>query len=243
MARVVYGPLVSSVKGSIGGITFQGNPSGSIIRNRPRPTKVSTNRQTASHASLQNLLYLWQQLTQSERDEWNVYATAWTKENKFGQAKVLTGLNWFTSVNYYKLLVDSSTFTSPPAHVLPQAPPSFGLVLSDSAIKINFLEAHLYPENPVAVWASFPTRKNTLSINQVRRLVTILTAQPADPLDITALWKIATGINWDPANNFPNANIYVCLESMSATSFITSSLLCTKQNSTSAESDTLIYYL
>jgi len=133
-------------------------------------------------------------------------------------------------------------YTVPPAHVLPQSPPSFGLILTDSTISINFTEAHIFSENPVAVWTSLPTRKNTLSINQIRKLVTVFELDPGDPVDITAEWEAATGLAWTPNLTFPNANIYVCLESMSASSYITSPLLCTNQFTPSEEEVTMPYY-
>lgn len=242
MARVLFGPLVTAVKGSIGGVTFQNNPSGSIIRSRPHVSKASTIKQMASHSELANLLYLWQQITQDERDEWNSFAATWTKENKFGESKTLTGLNWFTSLNWWRLHLSLATYDSPPAHVLPQAPPAFALILTDSTISINFLEAHAFPENPVAVWTSLPTKKNTTSINQIRKLVMVIEAAPSDPLNITAEWEAATGLDWTPNVTFPDANIFVCLESMSASSYITSSMLCTKNSTPSEEEETIYYY-
>lgn len=243
MARILYGPLVTSVKGSISGVTFQGNPSGSIIRSRPHLSRVSTNKQTASHASLNNLIYLWGTITQPQRDSWNEYAAVWTKINKFGQSKTLTGLNWFTSLNYWRLLLGYPFFSVPPGHNTPQSPPSFTLIILPESISINFTEAHNFDENPVIVWTSLPTRKNTLSINQVRKLVTVIDTPPADPLDITLLWEAATDLVWSPVLTFPTANIFVCLESVSLSSCITSPMLCTKNQTPSPEDETFYYYL
>lgn len=243
MARIIYGPLVTAVKGSISGITFQANPSGSIIRSRPRTTKVSTTKQTQSHSKLSRLLFEWQAITQTQRDLWNEYAAAWTKTNKFGQTKILTGLNWFTSVNWWRLYLDTSILANPPAHDLPDAPPSFALILSDTDIYLNFLDSFDYSINALAVWMSIPTKKNTLSINQIRKLVTVFQATPLDPINITSQWETATGLVWAPANNFPNANIYVCLESIRKSSGITSSLLCTKNSTPTEETETMYFYL
>ena len=242
MARITYGPLVTAIKGSIGGVTFQNNTSGTIIRSRPRPTRVSTTKQTIAHAALQQLLYEWQNITQSQRDEWNEYASVWTKENKFGESKTLTGQNWFTSVNWWRNELDETILAGPPAHTLPQAAPSFAMILSNSDVKINFLSAHDYVNNPVAVWSSLPTKKNTLSINQIRKLVYVFRTTPADPYNLTALWEAAIGLDWDPSNNFPDANIFFCLESIRESSGITSSMLCTKNETPSADEDSMYYY-
>lgn len=242
MARILFGPLVTAIKGSIGGVTFQGNPSGSIIRSRAHLSHVSTNKQTASHADLQKWLYEFQNLTQDQRDQWNTYASVWTKTNKFGEVKRLTGENWFISVNKHNYIIGQALKTVPPDHIIPSAPPSFEIIATASSLSIDFTSAHDFVNNPVMIWASIPTKKNTLSINQIRKYITVLTDAPADPLDITALWESATGLTWDPSNNFPLANIFVCLECISKASGITSPMLCSKSSGITEEEETYIYY-
>jgi hypothetical protein len=239
MARIVFAPLVSEIKGSIGGVTFQGNPSGSIIRLRPHLSRASTTKQSAAHSSLSNLLYQWQNITSVQRDDWNTFAALWVKTNKFGQDKTLTGLNWFTSVNWWRLNIDQPLLSSPPAHTLPAAPPAFEVLITAAQLRIDFTAAHNFVTSPIAIWSSLPTKKSTLSINQIRKLVTIVNAAPADPLDITSLWETATGIDWSPSVVFPGANIFVCLESVSQSSGITSAMLCSSKY---IESDTSTFY-
>lgn len=241
MARVIYGPLVSSVKGSVGGTTFQSNASGEIIRKRPQVHKASTTKQTQAHARLQTLLSQWQTLTQAQRDAWYIYARTWPKVNKFGQSKNLTALNWFTSLNWWRTYLGSSIFTLPPVHTTPPAPPAFEMIFSDTAIKILFTEPYVFTENNIAIWCSLPTRRNTLTLNQIRKLIYVITAAPASPLDITTYWEAATGISWAPATLFPEANIFTCCESVSVTSCITSSFLCAI-NQTPAGDDGEFYY-
>ena len=242
MARVLFGSLVTAVKGSIGGVTFQNNPSGSIIRSRPHLSRVSTVKQTAAHVKLENQLYDWQVLEQGERDMWNEYASVWVKENKFGESKTLTGLNWFISVNFWQNLVDHDKHLVPPDHTLPPAPPSFSMIMSDSDIKILALESFDYDNNSLILWTSLPTKRNTLSINQIRKYVMQIESLPDTPVSIKNHWKAATGLNWNPSVNFPSANIFICIQSISKDSNITSSMLCTKNNTPSATDDSIYYY-
>lgn len=242
MARIVY--ILGELKGSIGDLTFQQNSSGKIVRLRPRKNRSSTTSQQRSHLLQNNLLQGWQLLTLVQKNSWNAYAGVWLKTNKFGQDKKLTGQNWFTSLNYYRGLLSLSLFTLPPAHDLPTAPPSFEIVLSDSSISIEFTSSHNYIDSPVIVWVTIPSRKNTNSINQIRKFAIILDTDPGTTLDITTEWETATGINWTPTITFPNANIFVCLESVKASSGITSSMICKKENTADNlnEEETLIYY-
>jgi len=240
MARIVY--TIGEIFGSIGGLTFQRNRSGKIVRMRPTVGKKSTSKQQSAHLTHNNLLRGWQLLTNAEKDLWNTYALTWVKVNKFGQDKSLTGQNWYESLNYFRTLLSLSLFTSPPAHDLPTSPPTFEILLSDSSIEINFTSAHDYADSPVIVWVTVPTRKISNSINQIRKYALIIDSAPADPLDITSEWETATGIPWSPLVAFPNANIFVCLESVKASSGITSPMICQKANTEEETESTNFYY-
>lgn len=243
MARVLFGGGVTAVRGSIGGLTFQGNTSGNIIRSRPHTSKASTIRQTVAHAALSALLYEWQQISTSQRDNWNTYAATWTKINKFGQTKKLTGANWFTSSNFMRTQMGLSILADAPAHTLPQAPPEFFMSYAGGILYFNAISSFYFPENAIILWTSLPTRTNTLSINQIRKQVTIWTSDPGFPVDITSLWEAATGITWDPDNSFPGANVFFCAQSVSKASGITSALLCTVNQNVVPADDEMLYFI
>ena len=241
MARITY--TLGELVGSIGDLTFQRNNAGTIIRLRPKQKKSSTSKQTTAHIKHIQWLYEWQQLTQEERDLWNTYSATWTKVNKFGQTKTLTGQNWFESANYYRADLGESILTAPPVHDLPQAPPDYDINITADTISLTFNEAHDYVVSPVIVWVSAPTKRNTSSLNQTRRIALIIQAAPANPLDITSEWEAATGMTWDPENIFPTSNIFVFLQSIRRSAGIGSTLLTKNTNTieiTSSESS--IYY-
>src|SRR3972149_7623759 len=117
MARITF--TLGTIKGSIGGLTFQGNTSGSIIRQRPAPRKSSTLKQQASHANFLFLLKAWQDIAQDDRDLWNTYASLHEKINKTGESKLLTGMNWFISVNSQQYSQTATLIETPADYVLP----------------------------------------------------------------------------------------------------------------------------
>ena len=237
MARITY--TLGELMGSVGGLTFQRNSAGAIVRQRPIPSKQTTTRQSISHAAHIKWLFEWQKLTQSQRDAWNVYADTFTKINKFGQVKFITGQNWFETSNYYMEVIGEAIMTSPPIHTLPENPQTFNLVLSASQIQLNFTEAHDCTGNPILIWVSAPTKRNTPTVNQIRRLAQITEDCPIGLFDITAVWENAIGLPWTPATLFPNANIFVCLQSLRRSSGITSALLCAKQNTAATAIDNI----
>jgi hypothetical protein len=241
MARIVY--TIGEIFGSIGGLTFQRNHSGKIVRFRPTVGKKSTSKQQRAHLIHNDLLRGWMLLTNAQKDLWNTYASTWVKVNKFGQDKTLTGANWYESLNYFREILSLSYFTVPPAHDLPTSPPTFEILLASDSVKINFTSAHDYVDSPVIVWVTLPTRKISNSVNQIRKYALVISAAPSDPLDITTEWETATGLDWNPTANFPNANIFVCLESVKASSGITSPMICGKKSTSEiTEDETMIYY-
>lgn len=242
MARIVY--TLGELMGSVGGLTFQRNRSGKIVRQRPTVGKKNTTKQQRSHQLHANALRGWQLLTNEQRSNWNTYALTWTKENKFGQTKTLTGANWYESVNFWRNLLSLALLTNPPAHDLPERTPTFEILLSDTSVVISFTSAHDYVTSPVIVYTTNPTSKSTNSINQIRKYVTIIDADPGATLNITALWETATGLEWNPLINFPSANIFVCLESVRASSGITSAMSCGKENTNTiiTEEESILYY-
>ena len=244
MGRIVY--TIGEIKGSVGGVTFQNNSSGHIIRQRPTVKKTSTIRQQLAHSKHQAMLYAWSQLTNGQKDDWNLFAETYTKENKFGETKKLTGANWFTSTNFQRLLMGLTLLTSPPPHDLPAAAPEFTINLYDNDITLTITGPIDYDVSDLIVWCSMPTNRVKPTINNIRKYCTIKKTGTAGTFSIKAEWENATGLLWQPLDYFPNANIFVCLETVRITSGITSPLLCAKTNTStitpSVVEDTALYY-
>jgi hypothetical protein len=235
MARIVY--TLGELKGSVGGLTFQNNKSGHIVRQRPQVKKSSTFKQQRAHASHAGLLEQWQSLTSGQKDAWNTFATTYPKTNKFGEDKTLTGSNFFLSCNYMRLAISQSLLSDPPEHLLPGEPPTFNILLEQNKIEVERTGAINYTNDALIYWISLPTRRQTTSINQIRKWVAIVGSEPGNPYDLTDAWEEATGLVWNPTVNFPNSNIFVCVQTVRKASGITSALLCSKAST----SDIFIY--
>jgi len=230
MARIIYGPLVTEIMGSIQGVTFQKNSSGSIIRSKPTLAHSSTIRQQESHMRHINALHSWQGLSNEQKDLWNTYASTYTKINKFGQTKKLTGQNWYEAQNYWIKYFNVGQVDEPLPHILPQAPWNFELFLTETKIFLNPLSDFNYGDNSILMFGSLPTFRSTTSINQIRKFCGLLNPPFDIPIDITSRWEAGTGLTWANASKYGNANIYICLQSISNGGLITSAYLCSKGN-------------
>lgn len=241
MARIVY--TLGELKGSVGGLTFQQNSSGQIVRQRPQVSRTSTIKQQQAHQNHIGLLQRYQALSNDDKDLWNTYASTYVKINKFGQDKTLTGQNWFESLNFQRDMRSLSQFDTPPDHILPPDVPVFSILLYPDAIKIHSDTGFTTDTSEINIWSTIPTTRQKPSVNQIRKFLGIIPYPSDNTIDITAEWENAIGLTWNPSVQFPRSNIFVCLESVSSVSCITSALLCDKKNTRDFEADeTTEYY-
>lgn len=117
MALVEYGSIITDIRGSIGGLTFQHTKSGKIARLKPSPFKHQNQSQQDKHKIVTSAVAQWHDLTLSEKLSWNAYADVNQREDRFGRMRSLTGFNWFYSINYNRLAL-GETFVKTPRLIL-----------------------------------------------------------------------------------------------------------------------------
>ncbi len=116
MARIIYGSIITDIKGSIGGITFQKNGSGTIARLKPRKTKTNTQKQRDQQPRLKEVQRNWNELSLTNKILWNDFASTNKKIGLDGNEKVLTGYQWFITINENRLLFEDSILEVPPVY-------------------------------------------------------------------------------------------------------------------------------
>jgi hypothetical protein len=116
MARIIYGSIITDIKGSIGGLTFQKNGSGTIARLKPRKNKTNTQKQRDQQPRLKQVQKEWNELTLVNKILWNDFAAVNNKIGLDGQEKKLTGYQWFLSINENRLLFEDSILLVPPVY-------------------------------------------------------------------------------------------------------------------------------
>ena len=120
--------------GKLGGIVFSHNKGGPYIRNRAIPTNPNTDRQVAVRVANGNLAIAWDvELSQAERDAWDVYAANVSWLNRLGQSITLTGLNHFIRSNVSRLISGIARVDA--------APVIFDLAQSEGSLSATASEA------------------------------------------------------------------------------------------------------
>jgi hypothetical protein len=104
MARCSYGALVTEIKGSIGGTTFQSNKYGFTIKNKPNQPNPSGFRQLPVQNCLSRLSAAWRSMDSSYRDLYNNFAIAHHQYSWNNPLKQLDGFAVFCRYNMLPFL-------------------------------------------------------------------------------------------------------------------------------------------
>ncbi len=100
MAICKYGPLVSEVRGSVGGVTFTAGRFGKVVRARSSPVHAPTNRRTYWKGLLALADAHWiGTLTEQQRLDWRNLAAATDFTNQLDEVYHPTGLNLYVRSN------------------------------------------------------------------------------------------------------------------------------------------------
>jgi hypothetical protein len=136
MAIVTTSGLISHIKGSMGGSTFQSSASGLTMRKKPIPVGRGTNAQLQQRNIIGQLNFAWSNLTDQQRAVWGNFANFCNgvgKTNKQNRS-ANTGKTQFVAVNswllqYGKPILTAPTFVLPPAQCIP-CPPFYTVSLN-----------------------------------------------------------------------------------------------------------------
>jgi len=124
MALVVFGPLVSDVRGSVAGSIFSANKAGPYCRGWAKGPNPNSDLQSAQRRRCSSMAIAWRGLTQVQRDAWDTWAAlpAQKKTNPLGEDYYISGFNWFVAINSRLLFAARAYRSTPPALAKPAAP-------------------------------------------------------------------------------------------------------------------------
>jgi len=102
MALITLSPLLSDIKGKIGGGVFQNSQGGLMLRTKVTPINRRTLPQNRSRIDMFNLQNEWLRLTQAQRDDWDLWAVTYPKPQIKNPLKTINGQQYFLKYNDYR---------------------------------------------------------------------------------------------------------------------------------------------
>ena len=140
MARITYSGLVTNIRGSIGGTTFQNNAYGFTVKNKANMVKPNTVNQNLAKLVFSVATKAWGQLTESDRANWNSWAATYPQFAKNNPSSVLSGFAVFTKQYANHLIHNGLSVTpinSPDFTLIPLDTVSFVLHNSGGILTLN----------------------------------------------------------------------------------------------------------
>jgi hypothetical protein len=100
MARIKYSGLVTEIKGSIGGTTFQSSAYGYTIKNKPNMVKPQGKSQRLRQQYMSLAVRAWE----PQRLTWVAFATKFPQYSKNNRSSQLTGYNLFCKIHFFRFM-------------------------------------------------------------------------------------------------------------------------------------------
>lgn len=91
--------IVTQASGSVGGVTYSRNRGGLYRRARAIPTNPDTTNQQQVRNAFTALIGTWNNLSQAQRDAWDLYGQNTPKTDVLGSEIQLSGQNEFVAAN------------------------------------------------------------------------------------------------------------------------------------------------
>lgn len=119
MATLTYGSIVTNIRGSIGGHTFQKCGTQFSIKNKSVHNPPSSDIAVISRMQFNRLASLWSNMSVADRQTFYDYASTYPTFDKYGQIQTLSGYSLFQYINRKLVIWGGSPVTSIGPYVNP----------------------------------------------------------------------------------------------------------------------------
>jgi hypothetical protein len=102
MARIIYSGLVTSIRGSIGGTTFQNNAYGFTAKNKANMIRPNSAQQQIRKLIFSSAVKNWSTMSATGRSNWDTFAATFPQFSHHNPSAVLSGfavfVKWHTAL-------------------------------------------------------------------------------------------------------------------------------------------------
>lgn len=173
MARVIFGPLVSSVRGSIAGVVFRCGKGGAQVSGAPSMTRSTTQAKQRAREIISTAARQWSLRTQKEKMSWATYATP----------SAPPGQNWVPSMTlgraaFFRWYTATLWCSQSPAYLWPRSPvfdmASLALLYNKRTIPtlVGVVTTNTTAVPTCALWVAARQNNYTIPTRPVWQLVT-----------------------------------------------------------------------
>lgn len=113
MARITYSALVTEIRGSIGGTTFQKNAYGFTVKNKANIIKPDSVLQNIQKRAFNQAIRGWILATATQRTAWNSFAITFPIFAKHNPSSTLTGYAYYIKYNVARIIGGQNVLQDP----------------------------------------------------------------------------------------------------------------------------------
>lgn len=211
MARVQYGSLVTSLKGSIGGTTFQNNASGSVARSKVNRIQGGYSYQQYPKWVFSEAVSGWHSISAYNRNNWNIFASTLVYSDRWGISRTLTGFNLFVMLYCNQLIAGNVPLQYAPVSVTSFPVPTFLVTCNASTISVDFTTPIVHTGYTLLIFASVISRAVSLLNRRSMRLVSLVSSGTSEVIDFTSAWESYYQASWPLPGISDRSGILVCI--------------------------------
>jgi hypothetical protein len=193
MARIIYGALAESIRGSIGGTTFQKNAYGYTIKKKPNMIHPNSEWQQAQKIIFSKAVLAWSNLTTAQRLDWDSWASTYPQYAKNNPSSQLSGFAVFVRQHCLRFLDNLAIDTNPTYVTYPAAAASFIFRVSGAAMEWDFTDTNGDEDYWVAISLSRPFAGSQNFIGTRPRYFDMESSISTTHHSITAKWLAKYG--------------------------------------------------
>jgi hypothetical protein len=146
MATVKYGSIITEIRGSLQGHTFQKIGSSLSMRTNPRKSSNTSSNGAARRSTLSLLSNHWISLTPSQKQSFSDYAFTYPTRDKYNNPVVLSAYQLFMYIAFKRYMFDNTLITV----CYPFSNPT-GFIASIGTVNLTSNQALVWCPDPVPV--------------------------------------------------------------------------------------------
>lgn len=193
MARIIYGALVESIRGSIGGTTFQRNAYGYTVKKKPNMIKPNTSWQQAQKIYFSQAVTAWNALTAAQRADWDSWASTYPQYAKYNPTSQLSGYAVFVRTHCYRFMAGLPVDTNPTFTTFAAATATISLEVAGGALTLVATDTNGNEDYRIMYFFSRPFSGSQNFIGTKTRFFTEEPSVGALHWDVTAAWQAKFG--------------------------------------------------
>jgi len=187
MAVITPSALISEIRGSVGSQTFSRNHYGAYVKGKLVQTNPDTIPQQAVRTNMADAVLQWQQLDQSEQDEWMQYVSQQLVGKNISRKIRRTAINEYTSRWMNRFAVGGVPAEFAPLPKVRLNPVITSVTQGTGSIVVNIDTLRPVGDCDIVIYATHPISPGINMINQsFYRIIGVLS--PAAQVDSVDIW-------------------------------------------------------